>query len=195
MRWPPAALPPHSSRRSDTRKRRRSRSCRQRRLVHRRHHLVTCDVIGPVAHTVPRSLCSVRLIGMDLGIDNNHRESSSGPRRVWFSQQIRGRDRPDTHPSHPRGHAREASGRDRASGGLHRPCEHLVPRRCDLAAAKARQAGNASSNARGCGRPDNAVEGSRVDPIVNGRRQGQQPAHGCPDMVSSYTQAASGLRG
>jgi hypothetical protein len=101
----------------------------------------------------------------------------------------------DTHPSHPCGHAWDASGRDRASGGLHRPCEHLVPRRCDLAAAKARQAGNASSNARGCGRLDNAVEGSQVDPIVNGRRQGQQPAHGCPDMVSSYTQAASGLRG
>ena len=42
-------------------------------LVHRRHHLVSRDVIGPVRHTVPGSLRSVRLIGMDLGIDNCHR--------------------------------------------------------------------------------------------------------------------------
>src|SRR6266481_5367026 len=46
-------------------------------LVHRGHHLVTRDVIGPVRHTVPRSLRRVRLIGMDLGIDNRHRGSSS----------------------------------------------------------------------------------------------------------------------
>jgi hypothetical protein len=48
-------------------------------LVHRRHHLVSRDVIGPVRHTVPRSLRRVRLIGMDLGIDNRHRGSSSVP--------------------------------------------------------------------------------------------------------------------
>src|SRR5882757_1025191 len=41
-------------------------------LVHRRHHLVTGDVIGPVRHSVPGPLRSVRLIGMDLGIDNGH---------------------------------------------------------------------------------------------------------------------------
>jgi len=46
-------------------------------LIHRRHHLVTRDVIGPVRHTVPGSLRGVRLIGMDLGIDDSHRGSSS----------------------------------------------------------------------------------------------------------------------
>src|SRR3979411_1035767 len=45
-------------------------------LVYRRYHLVTRDVIGPVRHAVPRSLRSVRLIGVDLGIDNRHRNSS-----------------------------------------------------------------------------------------------------------------------
>ena len=42
-------------------------------LVHRRHHLVTRDVVGPVRHRVPGPLRAVRLIGMDLGIDNRHR--------------------------------------------------------------------------------------------------------------------------
>ena len=42
-------------------------------LVHRRHHLVTRDVIGPVRHAMPGPLRAVRLIGMDLGIDNRHR--------------------------------------------------------------------------------------------------------------------------
>src|SRR5262249_16090475 len=42
-------------------------------LVHRLHHLVTRDVVGPVRHTVPGSLRGVRLIGMDLGIDDSHR--------------------------------------------------------------------------------------------------------------------------
>src|SRR5215471_6920788 len=46
-------------------------------FIHRRHHLVTCNVIGPVRHTVPGSLRSVRLIGVDLGIDDNHPGSSS----------------------------------------------------------------------------------------------------------------------
>jgi hypothetical protein len=45
-------------------------------LVHRRHHLVPRDVIGPVRHGVPGSLGSVRLISVDLGIDDRHRESS-----------------------------------------------------------------------------------------------------------------------
>jgi hypothetical protein len=45
--------------------------------VHCRHHLVTRDVIGPVGHSVPRSLRSVRLISVDLGIDDHHRESCS----------------------------------------------------------------------------------------------------------------------
>src|SRR5262249_52950552 len=44
-------------------------------LVHRRHHLVTRDVIGPVRHTVPGSLRSVCLISVDLGIDDRHRTS------------------------------------------------------------------------------------------------------------------------
>jgi hypothetical protein len=34
-------------------------------------------VIGPVWHAVPGSLRGVRLIGMDLGIDDSHRRSSS----------------------------------------------------------------------------------------------------------------------
>jgi hypothetical protein len=58
-------------------------------FVHRRHHLVTRDVIGPVRHTVPRSLRSVRLIGMDLRVDNNHRGSFLCARRVRTLQQVR----------------------------------------------------------------------------------------------------------
>src|SRR5262249_31217816 len=45
-------------------------------LVHRRHHLITRDVIGPVRHTVPGSLRCVRLISVDLGIDDRHRTST-----------------------------------------------------------------------------------------------------------------------
>jgi len=41
-------------------------------LVHGRHHLVTRDVIGPVRHAVPRPLRGIRLIGMDLRIDDTH---------------------------------------------------------------------------------------------------------------------------
>src|SRR5215471_14633052 len=48
-------------------------------LVHRRDHLVTRGVIGPVRHTVPGSLRSVRLVGMDLGVDDSHLGSSSAP--------------------------------------------------------------------------------------------------------------------
>src|SRR5262245_32570284 len=44
-------------------------------LVHRRHHLVTRNVIGPVRHTVPGSIRSVRLISVDLGVDDRHRGS------------------------------------------------------------------------------------------------------------------------
>jgi transposase len=48
-------------------------------LVHRRHHLVTRNVLGPVQHTVP-SLRSVCLISVDLGIDGCHWRSSGGQR-------------------------------------------------------------------------------------------------------------------
>src|SRR5262249_42931213 len=41
------------------------------------HHLVPSDVIGPVWHAVPGSLRCVCLIGVDLGIDDRHRSSSS----------------------------------------------------------------------------------------------------------------------
>jgi hypothetical protein len=34
-------------------------------------------VVGPIRHAVPRPLQRVRLIGMDLGIDDRHRGSSS----------------------------------------------------------------------------------------------------------------------
>jgi hypothetical protein len=34
------------------------------------------NVIGPIRHTVPGSLWSVRLIGVDLGIDDHHQGSS-----------------------------------------------------------------------------------------------------------------------
>ncbi len=53
-------------------------------LVHRPHHLVTRDVIGPVRHTVPGSLRSVRVINMDLGIDDSHRGSSSVRRKFGY---------------------------------------------------------------------------------------------------------------
>jgi hypothetical protein len=45
-------------------------------FVHRRHHLVTGHLIGPVRHAVPGSLRRVRFIGMDLGIDDGHRGGS-----------------------------------------------------------------------------------------------------------------------
>src|SRR5260221_3749504 len=41
-------------------------------LVHRRDHLVTRDVRGPVRHAVPRPLRRVRLVGVDLRIDDRH---------------------------------------------------------------------------------------------------------------------------
>src|SRR5262245_44447503 len=45
--------------------------------VHRRHHLVTRNVSGPVRHTEPGALWSVRLISVNLGIDDRHRANSS----------------------------------------------------------------------------------------------------------------------
>ena len=57
-------------------------------LVHGRHHLITRDVIGPVWHTMPGSLRGVRLIGMDLRIDDRHWGSSSVPSEL-VSQQVR----------------------------------------------------------------------------------------------------------
>jgi hypothetical protein len=50
-------------------------------LVHRRHHLVTGHVIGPVRHSVPGSLWIVRLVSVDLGIDDRHPGSSSNLER------------------------------------------------------------------------------------------------------------------
>src|ERR1041385_2411622 len=41
-------------------------------LVHRRHHFVAGDVSRPVRHGGPRPRRRVRLIGMDLGIDDHH---------------------------------------------------------------------------------------------------------------------------
>src|SRR5262249_52215196 len=58
-------------------------------LVHRRYHLVTRNVIGPVRHAVPGSLRSVRLISVDLGIDDRHRGSSSIARRVRYRRASR----------------------------------------------------------------------------------------------------------
>ena len=46
---------------------------------------VTCG--GPVRHIVPGPLRRVRLIGVDLGIDDRHRRSSSIADRVAASQQ------------------------------------------------------------------------------------------------------------
>src|SRR5262249_49399965 len=40
--------------------------------VHGRHHLVTGDVIGPIRDTVPGPFRGVRLIGVNLGIDDRH---------------------------------------------------------------------------------------------------------------------------
>ncbi len=42
-------------------------------LVQRRDHLVTGDVIGPIRHAVPRPFRCVRLIGVNLRIDDRHR--------------------------------------------------------------------------------------------------------------------------
>src|SRR5687767_13490766 len=44
-------------------------------LVHRLHHLVTRDVVGPVRHTLPRPTRRVRLIDMDLRIYDRHGRS------------------------------------------------------------------------------------------------------------------------
>jgi hypothetical protein len=41
-------------------------------FIHRRYHLVAGNVIGPIRHTMPGLLRSVRLIGVDLGIDDHH---------------------------------------------------------------------------------------------------------------------------
>src|SRR5438128_708112 len=43
--------------------------------VHGRHHLVAGDVIGPVRDTVPGPFRGVGLVGVDLGIDDRHREA------------------------------------------------------------------------------------------------------------------------
>ena len=43
-------------------------------LVHRRDHLVAGNVSGPVRHAVPGPLRSVRLVDVDLGIDDRHWE-------------------------------------------------------------------------------------------------------------------------
>src|SRR2546428_941632 len=56
--------------------------------VHGRHHLVTGDVIGPIRDSVPGPFRSVRFIGVDLGVDDRHRDvppcqaSSSSPELV-----------------------------------------------------------------------------------------------------------------
>src|SRR5262249_698927 len=42
-------------------------------LVHCRPHLITRDVIRPVRNTVPGPFWCVRLIDVDLGIDDRHR--------------------------------------------------------------------------------------------------------------------------
>jgi hypothetical protein len=55
-------------------------------VIHRRHHLVARYVIGPVRHAVPRPLRRVRLIGVDLGIDDHHRASSSLISRLYLSR-------------------------------------------------------------------------------------------------------------
>src|SRR5262249_326850 len=55
-------------------------------LVHRRPHLVTANVIGPVRHSGPGSLRSVRLIRVDLGIDDRHQGNSSIAKRVRYRQ-------------------------------------------------------------------------------------------------------------
>ena len=70
----PVALPPHSWRRSGTWKGGDEDRAVDADPVHRRHHLVTRDVIGPVRHGVPGPFRRVRLIDVDLGIDDRHRE-------------------------------------------------------------------------------------------------------------------------
>ena len=63
-------------------------------FVHCRHHLVTRDVIRPVRHAVPRSLRRVRLIGVNLGIDNCHRSSVLVPCDFGhYSRLVSGRQR------------------------------------------------------------------------------------------------------
>jgi hypothetical protein len=42
--------------------------------VHGRHHLVTGDVIGPIRDTMPGPFRGVRLIDVNLGIDDHHRD-------------------------------------------------------------------------------------------------------------------------
>src|SRR5262245_38695325 len=43
--------------------------------VHGRHHLVAGDVIGPVRNSVPGPLRGVRLVRVDLRIDDRHRDA------------------------------------------------------------------------------------------------------------------------
>src|SRR5947209_8788345 len=50
--------------------------------VHGRHHLVTGDVSGPIRDTVPGPFRSVRLVDVDLGIDDRHREAPQPPPRA-----------------------------------------------------------------------------------------------------------------
>src|SRR4029077_9468644 len=77
--------------------------------VHGRHHLVAGGVVRPVRDTVPRPFRGVRVIAVDLGIDDRHREvppcwgayfgpnidclggmsrSPRGPRWRWRSSRI-----------------------------------------------------------------------------------------------------------
>src|SRR3954468_7112706 len=59
-------------------------------LVHRRHHLVAGDVVRPVRNGVPGPLEGVRLIGVDLGVDDHwgnsirHAYLTSGPVAVQY---------------------------------------------------------------------------------------------------------------
>ena len=102
-------------------------------FVHRRHHLVTRDVIGPVRHTVPRSPRIVRLIGMDLGIDNRHRGSSSVPgefghcsRLVSRGQRRRASPAPTVvSGSAPQGRSSPSDDSPSAAGAMDRnPCTY-----------------------------------------------------------------------
>ena len=63
-------------------------------LVHRRHHLITGDVVGPVRHAVPGPLRGVRFVSVNLGIDDRHRSSSSIANGVRY----RSRRQPNTSP-------------------------------------------------------------------------------------------------
>src|SRR5262249_32866151 len=59
-------------------------------LVHRRHHLVTRNVIGPVRHTVPGSVRRVRLLGVDVRLDDVRRGlSPGGELEVWYRTRPR----------------------------------------------------------------------------------------------------------